>query len=534
MALEIGKKIAKWTIILTGLDYVVLVLTFVFSLLIIANLQPANYGLFSIASATYLVLSSILQSFFVTPFIRAVSQHLGKNDFTAISHIYGFAVIMVLIGSSIIALIHFGVSSFIATYILGYPEIVIYMELLSVNIVSLLISALFSGLLLSLKSYRKLALYRFTDGVFYIVGISITVLIHNWTVIAIVLGTDLYLFLSCLFAILLAITETRKRKIQFKVSFSKALFQETFGLGKYFSVGNSLHYIFQRWDIFVVSIMVHNSLLIGYYAFAKNLVYRIRLAFAKLNTLLYPIFSEQEATSDISVMNKLLKAGNIISFILIVPLSFFVALFTREGIIMSTIIIENMISYLDASHVLSIFSLILIPYAVNSTIVSYFNGIGEVDKLVIANSILLAVSFVLLPILTLYLGIVGAAMAFTISLYLRTIYWIIITHRRVGLNFRRYLYALVSSIFSIFAIDALYTFLEQILFTLGIAEVFISLLVIPLSIVYGLLTYILLVKTKVITTYEMSLLDRATGKNKLAKKILNIIKKIGFKDMKSS
>ena len=52
MALEIGKKVAKWTMILTSLDYLILVATFIFSLFVVANLQVENYALYSIRYVT--------------------------------------------------------------------------------------------------------------------------------------------------------------------------------------------------------------------------------------------------------------------------------------------------------------------------------------------------------------------------------------------------------------------------------------------------------------------------------------------------
>ncbi|MHA1470696.1 MAG: lipid II flippase MurJ [Candidatus Asgardarchaeia archaeon] len=497
-------------------------------MLIIANLQPENYGIFSIASATYLVITSVLQSFFVLPFIRTISRYLGKKDFAAISYVYGLSTIVALISSIIIAIIHFEASPFIAVYILGYPEVIEYMKLLSINIVTSLIAALFRGFLLSLKSYRKLALSRLADGLFYIVGIYAMVLVYDWTVLAIVIGTDVYLLFSCLVTVFLAIAETRKRKIAFKVTFQKTLLKETFSLGKYFIVGNSLAYIFIRWDIFVVSIIVHDSLLIGYYSFAKNLVYRVRFLFTKVNALLYPVFSEQEASSDIHTMNKLLKAGNIISLVLSTPIAIFVAIFSKEGIILASVFIEKMYAYVNASNILAIFGLILIPYALDVAIIPYFNGIGEVDKLVKANSILLGSSLILLPVLSLYSNIIGAAIAYVTSQYLRTIYWVASAHKRVGINFKRYVNTLISSVLSIIIVKVSFDTLEQLLVGLDIiVHSHISFLIIPLLLIHSLITYIFLVRTKVITKREISILERGFGKNKLARKLIDFAEKIG-------
>lgn len=527
MALEIGKKVAKWTIILSGLDYLILALTSIFSLLIIANLQPENYAIFSIASATYIIITSILQSFFVTPFIRAVSQYIGKRNLDEVSRIFGFAIITVLLASLALTAIYLELSSFIAMYVLKYPEVTLYMKLLSINIITLLLIELFRGLLLSLKSYVKLALFRLAEGLFYIGGIYIAILIFDWTVLGIVIGTDIYTIFLCFFATILAFVDAKKHKIQLKIMLGKSLFWEAFGLGKYFIVGRSLNYIFQRWDIFVVTILVHNKLLIGYYSFAKNLIYRARVLFTKTGGLLYPVFSEEEAKANIRIINKLLKSINIIILVLVVPLTFFVALFAREEILLLTFFIEKMASYLDASIALSIFSLLLVTYALNSTISSYFNGIGEVDKQIKANIILLGSSIILIPSLTLYFNIVGAALAYALSSYLKTAYWFFSMHKKVGINLKKCMHVTVSSLFSVIAFRITYSLLEYILINLSLNITVVSFTLIPLFLVYSLVIYLLLIKVKVITDYEMHILDRAFGKNKIARILLIIAKKVG-------
>lgn len=528
MALEIGKKVAKWTMILTSLDYLILVATFIFSLFVVANLRPENYGIFSIASATYLIFASLLQTFFASPFIRSVSRYLGKNDLTSISYLYGLITVTTLMISAVIALIHLEISPFIAVYVLNYPEVTEYMELLSLNIITLTITALFRGFLLSLKSYTKLAISRLADGLLYIVGIYALVLVYDWTVLAIVLGTNAYLLISCIITAFLGAIEAKKKGIKFKVSLNKVnLLKENLELGKYFIVGNGLAYIFIRWDLLVVSIVVHDSLLIGYYSFAKSLLNRVRIIFTKINSLLYPIFSEQDAISNFKVMKKLLNAGNIIALTISVILAFFIMGFAEEGIILVSLFIEKMLAYQNAATILSIFGLLLIPYSLDVAIIPYFNGIGEVDKLVKANAILLGSSLILLPLLSTYFGIIGATLAYISSQYLRMLYWVNLTYKRIGINLKKYIKIIASALSGIVSTTIIYHLLELLLMRFRPMETTISLLIIPLFLIHSLITYILLVRTKVITKREIDILQRGFSKNKLAKKVIDLAEKIG-------
>ncbi|MGQ4832787.1 MAG: polysaccharide biosynthesis C-terminal domain-containing protein [Candidatus Asgardarchaeia archaeon] len=529
MALKLGTTIAKWAIILTSLDYAMLIATSLFSIVIVVNLTPKYYGLFSISSATYLIISSLLQTFFAYPFIRSISRYLGQEDFEKISYTYGNMVTVALFSSSFIAFLHAAASSFLAESIFGYPQISFYMELLSVNIVSQVLIALFRGILLSFKAYQKAAISRSLDGIFYILGISMMAYIEGWTLIAVVLGTIVYLFLSCVATIILGFLEMKKYPIRFLISFKRIdLLKENISLGKLFIIGNGFAYFFMRWDILVVTLFVHNATLIGYYSFAKNLFSRVKIVFGKINSLLYPIFSEQDAKSQYEIMRKLLNAGNILALIFSFAVSMFIVFFSKELIVVAAFFISGLISYIDAYPVFCIFGLLLIPYSLDVGIIPYFNGIGDVGKLVKANAILLFSSFFLMPTFSMLLGVIGAALAYITSQFFRMSYWIYVAHKKVNIKLKKYPLIFLSAFISAALVKVLfYVLIFQVLSTITYAtEIFNLLLLVVAVLTYGFLLLFLLVKTKVITARELNILQKSFGRNKFARLAIRIINRM--------
>ena len=94
-------------------------------------------------------------------------------------------------------------------------------------------------------------------------------------------------------------------------------------------------------------------------------------------------------------------------------------------------------------------------------------------------------------------------------------------------NLKKYIKIIASALSGIVSTTIIYHLLELLLMRFRPMETTISLLIIPLFLIHSLITYILLVRTKVITKREIDILQRGFSKNKLAKKLIDFAKKIG-------
>jgi len=79
MAFKIGKTIAKWTVILSIIDYIIFFSLVLFSLIIVSKLGATKYGIFNISSTLYIYFSRIFANIFLTPFVKIASGYYGKK-----------------------------------------------------------------------------------------------------------------------------------------------------------------------------------------------------------------------------------------------------------------------------------------------------------------------------------------------------------------------------------------------------------------------------------------------------------------------
>lgn len=526
MAFTTGKTIIKWTTILSILDYIIFLITALFSIIIIANLQPKNYGFFALAATIYPLLSSILQSLIVYPIIRIASIYYEKRDLLSLGSLVSFSLVFISAASIFLFLSSFLIADFIAVLVFHAPNLAIYIEILSINIVSLSLIGLIRGILLSLKSFTKLAISRFLDGISYVVGIYLIAMLYGWSIYSVSLGTDLYLIASLAANLIILLIELRKIMVKLTFKNWRKQFSEIINLGKYFIISGNIYYFYLRLDLLLIPQFISDPILIGYYAFAKNILYRIRIFFTRINALLYPTFSGESIKFETKTIIKLLKAGILVSLTITLPISIYASIFSKEILIILSKMIPRMISYIDSWPLISIFSFIIIPYALNANINAYFNGIGEVDKQVYANAILITTYVALFPIITIIYGITGSAISYIASHYIRTFYWLIITDMRVRLNKKKYLFVSLANLLSAPPAYITYLLIKFILNLIKLNELLILITSLISSLfVIIIIEIVLLIKLHIIRKYEFKILRRLLGRNKLMNYILSKIEK---------
>lgn len=521
MALKIGKAIAKWTVILTAIDYSIFAMLVVFSLIIISNLGAELYGIFNISSTLYIYFSRILLNIFLIPFVKIASGYYGKKEFDELSSFIGFTFVFILIMSAAQSILYALIVPYVSIELYDRAYVVNYMLSFTPIFLALSIIGYSKRILLSIKSYQKMALVRIMDGLIYIGAISLLVCYHSWSVNALVYGTLLYNFLLAILLFMFAYKELRKNGIKitlnFKLSYAKDLLQA----GKYFLIGNILLTTFFKIDELIIPIYVTDES-VGYYSFAKTLILRLSNLFNRLSSLLYQAFSEQ-AETDIegSILLKLLNKSVLYMFLFTVPTSFFFAIFAREIILGASFLI-NILNYLNAAPLLSVFGFVIIIESVSAVITAYFNGIGNFGMQVKVYFIILLTAILLVPLLTSFLGVFGTSIAFVVSHFNGLTCWLINAHKQTKIKINKVtLLALLSFIVGIFMKEVI---MMIGLNTLNLLNNFITIIIVGIT--YFILIIVLSLCLSIIDRSDIITMKKITKRYALFFYLIQLIEKI--------
>ncbi len=429
-ALHTGKLIAKWATILTILEYISIFALMLFTLIIISNLGPANYGVFAIAAAYYPIFLILPENIINLPLTRLISSLWSNKSFKKVARLIGFSILYVLLLVIALLSIYQLLVSYILINIYNRPEIVHLSSLLGFMIFFYSYASLVRSIIFGLKKFKYVAVLRIINATTYIVCIFIIVLLYNWSVRSVIIGLILHGLTYFVFAIMLLLYLIRNTGLSIVLNFRREYFREITKEGSYFIAGSSLYNLFTRIDIAIMPLFV-SDVMIGYYSFAKNLVIRLRVIFNKLNSILYPIFSGYSSEDSIGIAKKLLRYSYHFSILYSAPIAFFLLFFSRDVILFIDVFI-SVRSYLDSAIYLGLFSLLLLTFAISSIIVSFYTGIGKLDKLLKANSMLIVSGLILIYSLTEFFGALGTTIGYITSQYFSVSYWLM-SARRDGL-----------------------------------------------------------------------------------------------------
>ncbi len=429
-ALRTGKVIAKWATILTILEYISIFALMLFTLVIISNLGPANYGLFAISAAYYPIFLILPENTINLPLTRLISLHLSSNSSKKVESLIGFSFVYIFLLTISLIGIYYLVVPYIIVNLYYRPEIISLSIFLSFMIFFYSYGGLVRSIIFGLKKFQYIALLRIINSTTYIIGTFIIVYLYDWSVRSVIVGLVLHGFMYFLLAIALLVHLLRSMNLSILFNFRKEFLKEITIEGSYFIAGSSLYNLFTRIDIAIMPLFV-SDVMIGYYSFAKNLVIRLRVIFNKLNSILFPIFSGYSGEDSIGIAKKLLRYSYHFSILYSTPIAFFLLFFSKDVILFIDVFI-SVRSYFYSAIYLGIFSLLFLIFAVSSIIVSFYTGIGKLDKLLKANSILIASGLILIYSLTKFFGALGTTIGYIFSQYLSVSYWLI-NARRDGL-----------------------------------------------------------------------------------------------------
>lgn len=514
-----GERVAKWTVLLTAVDYIILVPSILFAFYIISNLGPNDYGIFVIASAPHQFIVTLLQSFFVSPSIRLIALHYGQKNNAILSKIMGLIMSVVFLVSLSLVFVYVLLTPVLAIDFYHRPFLIAYMFILAPIILIGGFDSFLRGVLLGFSDFKKIAIVRISEVLFLIICVLSLVYFLSWTVYAVVYGTLISTTLKVITSLILVKRKLKTLDLKIMLNLNTSHLKEIMQMGKYFTIGDILYNTFLRIDIMILPLFVSNTL-IAFYNFAKSIVIKLGIFAGKLNMLLYPTFSEKSSYTDKTYIRSLLGKGIAFSFLYSIPLSIFLAVFPREIILFLSYFI-NLTEYLDASIYISVFSLMIIGQTAAAIIVAYFNGIGRVENLAKANVILTGSAIVLIPLLTYSFSALGTSVAYISAHYLTVIFWIYLASKESKIDLMSIGKILLTSAVIAIIIKA---FIGLLFF--DVPSIMLVIYFILFTVFYFVAHVPLLIITNTLTIDDIILLKQLGKKNKLIIYLLNILERI--------
>ncbi|MFX1251232.1 MAG: polysaccharide biosynthesis C-terminal domain-containing protein [Promethearchaeota archaeon] len=525
MTFEAGKRFARWTILLTALETLIVFGLLLFSLIVISSLGVENYGIFGAASVINLLGMTFLSSFLLEPSTKLISSLYGKKDFDSLSKAIGAIIAFLFIFSLLFVVVYLIITPFIATQVYNRPYLIEYMVLLFPRLIINPYNFLFRRLLRSLNSYGKVTVGRVFDGPTYIISVLSMVFIDGWTVRALVLGNVIHTCISMIILFVLTYTELRKQKIPILVNIKKNYLLELTSLGKYYLVSDSFYSFLGKLDELVIPIFVSDTL-IGYYYFAKNLLLRFRSLFDIMRGLLYPTFSELLEISGPESVKKFLSKGIDFSLFYVFMFTQFIFFFPKEIILVVSTVLVDISDYLPAAPILAIFSFLLIAEGLRSVLNAYYSGLAKVSVILKANSIGLMTGILLIVPFTLIFNIYGAAFVNILAYFSIVGYYLYVTHKKeTPISKGKILLRICGSLLVAGSIRLFYEIMVYFGILSANMDNLLSIFIFTfIGLLYIFLDFVLMSLMNVLTYEEILLMERIAGSNKVTSKVANIIK----------
>jgi O-antigen/teichoic acid export membrane protein len=396
-------------------------LAFFNSIIIARLLGPVDFGKFSIFFIISVLTWLFAQSFDSTyvRFAGVINSSKAKNEFLKIS------IFLKLIYFLFVLIISFPLASFLAKYFFHKTEI-------KSLLILAMISGVFQSFLMTIASIfqekEKFTTFSILYS-FYTVTIFVLLIVFYFSmvgfslngVIAIHFGTSIVIGLISLYLLF-------NKKIKQLFPLNRDSLRDSFSLGKWILGVTVLSYIFPRLDfLFLGRYSGFNSL--GIYSVAQQIIMFISVMTGSLSNVFLPKASRAlESPSAFKIFKKeALLISSIINFfvcLLGVFATFLIKLLYGEQYILASSITRILLIGWFAAIIYLPFSALY--YVLNDSLTRF---ILEITKFVIASLLL----YFLVPTK----GMIGAAMAISLTLILDSVFSLYLLKGRVRNVFRK-------------------------------------------------------------------------------------------------
>ena len=416
---------------------VTLPLGFIITILLGRYLGAGDLGLFRMASTIYGI--AMLVSAIGIPMVMIKYVAEFKEGRTKFNQIVSSGVITSLfLGIGFIALFYF--SSGIFAEIFNMPGLSGLIKILSPVFPFALVGGALLGLLNGLREMKKYAVATILQSVLMII-VTVALIYYGFGVAGAVIGVVLSSVGNCLFLIFISrnyfeITlseyiQTTKKMLRFSV--------QLFTAGAINEINNQL-------DIILIGFFLLSTD-VGFYTVAIGLSRFFWLIPMSVQRITYPATSSYWSENNHVALNKMIDKTMKYCTVILVLIGLGVGFFARD--IITTIFKENFVYAVLPLQILLIGT--VVRGSIAQPIGGSLAGIGRPDLALKISALMMAINATLDIILIPQIGIIGAAIATTISLaggaFINLV--LVVKHLSIKVDIRWYLRILVVAIIAI-------------------------------------------------------------------------------------
>jgi len=380
------------------------ILTYVYRILI-SKFGPEVYGIFSLSIIVLLWFGVFFSFGLYDGILRFISFYRGKNEINKIRYVFRTSIIFLFISGIVSGILLYLFSNFIAINILHSPDLVVFLQIISLSIPFYTLSF---GLLAVIQAYERVKAHSIisdvlrnlvnvvTLGIFIFLGFK-----TNAVILSYLLGI-LALFLLSYFYCRHAIPEIFvKPKVSYRLK--KVIRKDVFRYSLPFIFSGIIYEIFVNLDSFVIGYF-KGATDVGYYNVAILLASFLAIAPTLFTKLFFPLITKEFSLKNFGSIKILSKQVEKWVLIINLPLCLLIILF--PGAVINLLFGSE---YIAAEISLRILGIGMFFYSLTTVLENLISMIGK-SKVLMTNIFIAAVlNLVLNVLLVPRYGMAGAA-----------------------------------------------------------------------------------------------------------------------------
>jgi O-antigen/teichoic acid export membrane protein len=409
------KNIAKGTIITFGGIVVGTILQFLTRVIFARGLGPNEYGQLILALSLLYIVGGIASFSFGTVLARFLSYYNRPENLPKQKGILISAFMLIFLISIFVTFVFFVLADDISISIFNMPELVPILHIFSLILPIFAFKLLFAG---ALRGYQQMGFLAISEQIFAQGALVILGVFFIWTNIKLVgvsIGYSLAIFMTTFLTLFFLLRSAKVFSIWGKIEASYDDTRSMFIFSLPIFVSQQLGQLRGRVDTLLLATLATASE-VGIYNVAVPVARLLMLGLSSINGILLPSLSQFQANKDFENLKYTYKASSFWVLFLTFPLFLFIVTYPHQ-------ILEILFGkqYTIAKSALLVLScglfINIISGPFGETLVAVGRPFGNTLVSVVSLTSSVILNIILIPVY----GIVGAALASTLSLFLASV-----------------------------------------------------------------------------------------------------------------
>jgi O-antigen/teichoic acid export membrane protein len=288
-------------------------LMFVVNAIIARELGPSKFGVFSLLYALLLMITIFSDFGLSTSIAKFLPEYYAQKQDKKATHLLNLSLKIKLIGSSLLAVIGIILSPILSSFLLGDPQLTIYLIVVFAGGIGLSLYELLSIYFQAKQRFGVYSLY-ISFRAFIIFGMTLFCLLFSLLTIL----TSILLF-TIIPSFVFLLTFLYGKGFDFSFETDKKDISEFIKFNIYIIIANVAGILISRIDLFYINYFL-DAESVGYYSVANQLIQIIAIITTSITIILLPKVSKLTEISAIkSTFHKILKYA-ILLYICVFPL----------------------------------------------------------------------------------------------------------------------------------------------------------------------------------------------------------------------